>query len=768
MDFTEPDLVATFLGTGHTPHDLGMIQKTNGVDRYGEDGLLQLPGSIGLHAGLNHLACELESEADLVAAFKRVRHDGVATDITVDHRVALPRENNGFTNNVMQAVSSSSGNGDYSPELRQFFQARVAGCIGGMPRHPGGTERHAGQPRPHGFRRLCDERAPGAQRTLQRRCRPAVQRLDAVVGEGLILHAAFAKRKFEQPLFGMTDIEPAPPTLLAALSDASPDVRKEAVLALGSHMTNDALAAVTRCLHHDPAPEVRACAVLALEQSKPEGAIDDLIQALDDESPVVRSAVACALGEHQTSETPAIVTALVRALSDASAGVRESAARALRYSSAEAVPALVALLADQAADVRKEAIGALGTLDAWQAVDALAELLRSDSDAEVRGGAASALGNLRHAGATAHLIDAFNDELTSSEVRSEIVRALGNTQDFAALPTLCVALQDADAETREAAAQGLDALVDPEVPDSSLALEPLCAALKDTECSVREAARSGLGSLKDPRALPFLIQAAQDDKEVPLETALEAIARIDPIAGEKLLLEGLAHSDTDVQRTAARFLVLPKDGPIPPEVLACLAAPDGDPFAKCDLAKALARRGGADALPVLIGLVQDRSGRVRAAAAQALGERPDPRAMTPLLALLGDDDEDVRGEAALALAALADDRAIAPLAALLDDGWAPVRRRAVWALSFLTPSKVLSHLVASLEDNDPHVRSTAVSALADVCDAKALRRIRSALLPAFEDVGSALEEAAADLEDEAPSRHDGPPRRVQLGTLHYE
>ncbi len=33
-----------------------MIQKTNGVDRYGEDGLLQLPGSIGLHAGLNHLA----------------------------------------------------------------------------------------------------------------------------------------------------------------------------------------------------------------------------------------------------------------------------------------------------------------------------------------------------------------------------------------------------------------------------------------------------------------------------------------------------------------------------------------------------------------------------------------------------------------------------------------------------------------------------------------------------------------------------------------
>lgn len=88
VEFSEPELIATFLGTGHTPHDLGMIQKTNGVDRYGKDGLLQLPGTIGLHAGLNHLAWELENESDLVAAFRRLKEDGVPTDITVDHQVA--------------------------------------------------------------------------------------------------------------------------------------------------------------------------------------------------------------------------------------------------------------------------------------------------------------------------------------------------------------------------------------------------------------------------------------------------------------------------------------------------------------------------------------------------------------------------------------------------------------------------------------------------------------------------------------------------------
>lgn len=88
VEFWEPDLIATFLGTGHTPHDLGMMQTTKGVDRYGRDGLLQLPGTIGLAPGLNHLAWELENEAALVSAWRALKRDNVALDITVDHQVA--------------------------------------------------------------------------------------------------------------------------------------------------------------------------------------------------------------------------------------------------------------------------------------------------------------------------------------------------------------------------------------------------------------------------------------------------------------------------------------------------------------------------------------------------------------------------------------------------------------------------------------------------------------------------------------------------------
>lgn len=50
----------------------------------------------------------------------------------------LPRESNGFANNVIQAVSTSHRNGDYSPRLRQLFQGRVAvwieDCIDVTPR----------------------------------------------------------------------------------------------------------------------------------------------------------------------------------------------------------------------------------------------------------------------------------------------------------------------------------------------------------------------------------------------------------------------------------------------------------------------------------------------------------------------------------------------------------------------------------------------------------------------------------------------------------
>lgn len=43
----------------------------------------------------------------------------------------LPRENNGFANNVMQALAATSGGEGYSSTLRELFQTRVAEWIEG-------------------------------------------------------------------------------------------------------------------------------------------------------------------------------------------------------------------------------------------------------------------------------------------------------------------------------------------------------------------------------------------------------------------------------------------------------------------------------------------------------------------------------------------------------------------------------------------------------------------------------------------------------------
>ena len=88
IEFWEPGLVATFLGTGNTPHDLGMIEVTGGKARYGRDGILMIPEGIGLEPGLNHLAWELENEAELVDAWRRAKAANIEMLMTVDHQVA--------------------------------------------------------------------------------------------------------------------------------------------------------------------------------------------------------------------------------------------------------------------------------------------------------------------------------------------------------------------------------------------------------------------------------------------------------------------------------------------------------------------------------------------------------------------------------------------------------------------------------------------------------------------------------------------------------
>ena len=88
LEFREPDLLAAFLGTGNTPHDLGVIEVTKGRDRVGKDGHIQIPKTAGIAPGLGHFAFEMENEVAVVEGCNRARDRGISYQRALDHSIA--------------------------------------------------------------------------------------------------------------------------------------------------------------------------------------------------------------------------------------------------------------------------------------------------------------------------------------------------------------------------------------------------------------------------------------------------------------------------------------------------------------------------------------------------------------------------------------------------------------------------------------------------------------------------------------------------------
>lgn len=72
--YRRPPIKGGFLSNGNTHHDIGMVETSSPLCRTGEP-------------GLNHLAFEVEHEADLVAGYQRVADPAAAFPRTIDHDI---------------------------------------------------------------------------------------------------------------------------------------------------------------------------------------------------------------------------------------------------------------------------------------------------------------------------------------------------------------------------------------------------------------------------------------------------------------------------------------------------------------------------------------------------------------------------------------------------------------------------------------------------------------------------------------------------------
>lgn len=246
-------------------------------------------------------------------------------------------------------------------------------------------------------------------------------------------------------------------SLIEALSDPAPDVRRTAAWSLSTHADTLVVHALARALRSDEDENVREMSAWALAQLDAPASDDVAVDAL----------------------SGAVV-------SGASADVRATAAWALsRAHAATAVSALErAVLADSAATVRTAAAWALATMDASSAIDAISGAMTFD-DAEVRETAAWAIGTLEPDRAPESLTTRLQD--AAPKVRMATVWALGRIEDPATAAALQETLSDEDADVRAAAIWALSRL------PNGAATEALTAALRDPSSDVRAAAAAALG-----------------------------------------------------------------------------------------------------------------------------------------------------------------------------------------------------------------------------------------------------------------------------------
>jgi HEAT repeat protein/beta-lactamase regulating signal transducer with metallopeptidase domain len=252
--------------------------------------------------------------------------------------------------------------------------------------------------------------------------------------------------------------------------------------------------------------------------------------------------------EQEPAQSPAhderVVKALTGALSDSDAEVRKEAVFALgQLRAAGTARAIAAALQDSDAEVRQQAAFALGQLRSEGSVNALIGALE-DKDAEVRQQAVFALGQIRSASASKALTGALAD--ASAEVRQQAAFALGQLRDPGSAAALAAALKDSDADVRQQAAFALGQL---RVPASAGALT---GALKDADADVRQQAVFALGQLRSTDAVPALLDALKTDKDADIRgQAAFALGQIGDARALEAITAALKDANADVRKQAA-------------------------------------------------------------------------------------------------------------------------------------------------------------------------------------------------------------------------
>jgi HEAT repeat protein len=281
------------------------------------------------------------------------------------------------------------------------------------------------------------------------------------------------------------------------------------------------------------------------------------------------------------------------------------------------------------------------------------------------------------------------------------------------------------------AASRADALVWPDVP------ERIEHKLASPDPTARRAAAREIVTLGAARATPLLLRALADaDTDVRIAAA-ESAVRLRVAAATPVVLPWISGTVPSLRAEACEVARALPD----PHAVAALSRALGDAeiAVRAAAANALGAYAGVpDAVPPLLGKLDDPSPAVRTVIVRSLARLGDDRAVVPLVGKVQDSVPDVRGAVARALGDLGDPRATQALLLQLRDNVPDVRLEALAAIGKLRAGDAVDAIAPLATDHNPALRQASIAALGRIGTPAAVRAL-VATLGQGDDAGGGLD-----------------------------
>ena len=427
-------------------------------------------------------------------------------------------------------------------------------------------------------------------------------------------------RRIAAEVLGSLRVDVAVPHLINATNDTEWTVRRAAVSALGE--IGDTAAALTLASVMQYERDLRVTNAAHEAFAKLDVVIPSLLASLSEGNPEQRMVSAWVLGrictpdpifDWQTEQerTPEVVSALLVAFQEGDENVRLASIEALwNIRDPSTTLFLLESIHDRDANVRYWIVSTLGMIGDEEAIPALSERLRSDSDYEVQAASAISLGQIGNPVAVDDLLLIVEDGTRSWSVREAAVTALGWIGDDKVLTTFLQQLW-----------MDLDQIDWFEIRDIEDFQEAVVIALANIGTSkALEAAKEW----EKERGYPV-------SYDIPNLTTAQL----------GIVIEQLWHEDYELRKGAVGILKR-AGGAVIEDILAVLLNKDdvvyrdGIAVGRINAALVLSYLGEKRIVPRLIPLLADEDPHVRGAIADALGEIGDEAAVNVLIELLTD------------------------------------------------------------------------------------------------------------------------------------